>query len=362
MINFKFKNRKAAILLLALISSFLLSVELNAASYSGKLGTEVIYEQQKERWRDQSFLEIDYQHDLNFDFNYYLKGALTLESYYQAGDRKRELDFEFKEAYLNYYTDKIDWRLGRQNFSWGSSYNLNPLNYFNPVDRSELNPFEAREAVTGIKAAYYPSFDWQLTGVVTQHAEIEEQQVAAQLIRRRFSGYDLAFSVFSGNSLNSLSLPGRHYYPEVNKLGLDLKGDFSSKNIGLFSEIVFSDYQPQNLKNTREVVIGMDYKFNNNLYLIGQYYYQELPLLQKENNQLLMFKAEKPFASFHNWEINLITDLKEKMIVLRPKLVFSLREELNLEGGAVLRFDQAKESYLNNLSNELIYLSLSKYF
>ncbi|MFP4372465.1 MAG: DUF1302 family protein, partial [Halanaerobium sp.] len=120
------------ILALTLILSFLFTFKLAAASSSGELSTSVIYEQESERWQDQSFLELDYQHDLSFDLNYYLKGALTLESYYQQDKKERELDFELKEAYLNYYTDKIDWRLGRQNFSWGSSYNINPLNYFNP--------------------------------------------------------------------------------------------------------------------------------------------------------------------------------------------------------------------------------------
>jgi hypothetical protein len=351
------------ILALTLILSFLLTFNLAAASYSGELSTSVIYEQEAERWQDQSWLELDYQHDLTFDLNYYLKGALTLESYYQQEEKEREVDFELKEAYLNYYTEKIDWRLGRQNFSWGSSYNLNPLNYFNPVDQSAIDPFQSRKAVEGIKANYYPSFEWQLTGVLTQHAEIDKLQAAAQLIRRRWRGYDLAASIFSGSSLNSLPHPQQKtFYPKVNKLGFDFKGDFSSKNIGLFSEFVYSNYQASWLENTNEFILGMDYKFENNLYLLGQYYYQQLPLTRAEANQLLILRAEKPFAYFHNWEINLISDLKEEMFLIRPKVIFSLKEGLDLESGAVIKVNQKKDSSLNHLNQELLYLSLSKYF
>lgn len=364
MFNFKQKNKiiyEASIL--ALILSLLLTFELAAASFSGELESSVIYEQETERWRDQNSLELDYQQDLSYDLNYYLKGALTFASYYQQNEKERELELELKEAYLNYYTDKIDWRLGRQNFSWGSSYNLNPLNYFNPVDQNALDPFQNRKAVDGIKAAYYPSFEWQLTGVLTEHAEADEIQTAAQLVRRRWRGYDLAFSVFSGNSLTAVSRPGQDvFYPEVNKIGFDFKGDFSSKNIGLFSEYVYSDYQDLRLKNTNELIIGMDYKFENNLYLLGQYYYQELPPAQNEANQMLILRAERPFFYFHNWELNLIFDLKEGMSLIRPKLIFSLTESLDLEAGAVIKFNQKRESSLNSLNHELIYFSLSKYF
>ncbi|PTV93071.1 hypothetical protein C8C76_15411 [Halanaerobium saccharolyticum] len=354
-------NNLLSILVLTLILSLILSFNLSAASYSGELSTSVIYEQESERWQDQSWLELDFQQDLSSDLNYYLKSALTLESYYQQDQKEREFEFEFKEAYLNYYTAKIDWRLGRQNFSWGSSYNINPLNYFNPIDQGAIDPFQSREAVDGIRAAYYPNFNWQLTGVLTQHAEIDELQTAVQLIRRRWRGYDLAASVFSGNSLQTV--PGAsNFYPEVNKIGFDFKGDFSSKNIGLFSEVVYSDYQDSRLENTNELIIGLDYKFDNNLYLLGQYYYQQLPPVQSEANQLLVLRAEKPFANFHNWELNLISDLKAGMSLVRPKVIFSLNEGLDFESGAVIKLNQKRESSLNRLNQELIYLSLSKYF
>lgn len=366
MFNYKkYKRLTIIILTLALILSLsiLLTFNLNAASYRGELSTSIIYEQETEHWLDQSRLELDYQHNLSFDLNYYLKGAITLESYYQQNEKERKTDFELKEAYLNYYTENIDWRLGRQNFSWGSSYNINPLNYFNPVDQSALDPFEARKAVDGLKAAYYPNFSWQFTGVLTQHPEINKIQAAVQLLRRHWQGYDLAASVFSGNSLNSLPHPQKtEFYPAVDKIGFDFKGDFSSKNIGLFSEFVFSNYQEARLENTNEFIIGMDYKFDNNLYLLGQYYYQQLPFERAEANQLLILRAERPFSYFHNWEINLISDLKSGMSVIRPQLIFSLKEDLDLEAGTVVKLNQKKKSSLNQFNQELLYLSLNKYF
>ena len=106
----------------------------------------------------------------------------------------------------------------------------------------------------------------------------------------------------------------------------------------------------------------MDYKFENNLYLLGQFYNQELPPAQTSANQLLILRAERPFRDFNNWELNLISDLKNGMSLIRPKVVFSLKDGLDLEAGAVVKINQKKESSLNRLNQELIYLSLSKYF
>jgi len=356
-----FSQIRGTVLLLILGVSLLFSLNTAAASLRGEFKTSLIYEKQAERWQDKSFLELDYQQDINFDLNYYLKGRFSLESYYQNDEKKRETDFEIREAYLNYYTDSIDWRLGRQNFSWGSSYNLNPLNYFNPPDQNNIDPFN-RKAVDALRADYYPNFEWQLTGVLSSHAETEESQTALRLMRRRWRGYDISASIFSGNSLMEISSPRGGYYPELNKFGIDLKGDLGSQNIGLFSEFVFSDYRADNLENTNELIIGIDYKFENNLYLLGQYYYQQLPLTQLEENQLLMLRAEKPFAAFHNWEVNLLSDLKTGMTVLRPKINFSLQQGLDLETGAVIKLDEKQRSRLNQLNQEMIYVSLSKYF
>jgi hypothetical protein len=86
MLNLKQNNNITfiiSILALTLSLSFLFTFNLAAASFSGELNTSAIYEQDADRWQDQSYLELDYQHDLSFDLNYYLKGALTLESFYQ---------------------------------------------------------------------------------------------------------------------------------------------------------------------------------------------------------------------------------------------------------------------------------------
>jgi hypothetical protein len=50
------------------------------------------------------------------------------------------------------------------------------------------------------------------------------------------------------------------------------------------------------------------------------------------------------------------------MSLIRPKVVFSLKEGLDLETGAVIKLNQKRESSLNQFNQELFYLSLSKYF
>jgi len=60
-----------------------------------------------------------------------------------------------QEAYVDYYTNDIDWRFGKQIISWGSGYEMNPTSFFNPFDLTVITPGEKRLGVIGGSATYY---------------------------------------------------------------------------------------------------------------------------------------------------------------------------------------------------------------
>lgn len=73
----------------------------------------------------------------------------------QFHDRSaRRPNFNADEAYIDFYSDQIDLRIGKQKISWGKSDGLNPTDVFGAFDYADLlNP--ERLGIVGIRAFVY---------------------------------------------------------------------------------------------------------------------------------------------------------------------------------------------------------------
>jgi len=325
----------------------------------GEFKTKYIYDLENENHLDQTNLKLEVEKDFSYSGGFYLNLALDSYSEYLRDSKERETEIYLKEAYFNYYTENIDWRAGKQILNWGSSYNINASNYFNPIDMGAINPLESREGINALQAKYYFANDRQLTAVAALRENIDDPQKALKFTKRRWQGFDFSFSLFSGNELQSYN---QKDYAEVTKAGFDLTGDITDKNIGLFSEIVYNNFESEFFNDGLEAVIGFDYKFENNLYLLGQYYYQDNLLENMDKTKIISLHADRPFWQFHSWEANLLYDLNSEMLVFRPKIIYSLTEGLEIETGAVLKANEKNRSRLNALNDELFYLGINSYF
>jgi len=80
-----------------------------------------------------------------------------------------EAQFNLGEAYLDWYLDTTDWRIGRQVINWGTADGFNPTNVINP--RETLSPAALAdgalegEPVLAIQGSYYLPLGGSLTGV-----------------------------------------------------------------------------------------------------------------------------------------------------------------------------------------------------
>lgn len=353
------------IILLLLIITFINSVSLSAAAgelpftLSGDLKIKYIYQLADKNHLDQTDFTLQIEKNFAYTAGFYLQFGLESYSQYLRGDKAIKTDLLIKEGYFDYYTENIDWRAGRQILNWGSSYNLKPSNYFNPIDPGAINPLESREGIEALQARYYLKNNQEITAVIGLRDSIDDPQQALKFTKRRWQGFDLSFSLFSGQQLEAIK---SKYYPEVKKAAFDLRGDITKKDIGIFSEIVYSNFKAELFNNSLEAVIGFDYKFKNNFYLLGQYYYQEKIKNNLDNSQIISIHAERPFWQFHNWEADLLYDLNSKFLLLRPKLIYSLAEGLELEAGAVFKTEAQGQSRLDKLTEELIYIGINSYF
>ncbi|MFW6273705.1 MAG: hypothetical protein ACOC17_02250, partial [Halanaerobium sp.] len=233
-------------------------------------------------------------------------------------------------------------------------------------DLSAVNPLESREGINLIKAKYFLNNNKELTSILGLRDEVDKVQQGIKFTKRRYHGFDLSASYFNGNLLQPLPISAimqkNTFYPEAKKYGLDITGDISDKKIGVFSEAVYSKYKMKDLNDGIEFVGGFDYKFDNNLYLLAQFYFQEAILNNLDNRKIISIHADQPLRQFHSWEANLLYDLKTDLIVLRPKFIYSLAEALELEFGAAVKINEDEKSQLNQLNEELIYLGVNSYF
>lgn len=347
-------------ILLNLLSNYSLSQAAELPFLlSGSFKSKYIYELENKNHGDKTNFNLEIEKSLSNSAAFYLEFDFESYSQYLQNKKYRENELSLKEGYFDYYTKNIDWRAGKQILNWGSSYNIKPSNYFNPIELGAINPLENREAIDLIQAKYYLKNNKQLTAAAGIRDNIDDSQLALKFTKRRWQGFDLSFSVFQGEQLEAFKL---NNYPKVNKIGFDLIGDIGPKNIGLFSELVYSNFKKEIFNDSYEAVIGFDYKFQNNLYLLGQFYYQEKLMRNLKDKKIISIHGSRPFLQFHSWEFNLLYELDSKLLIFRPKVFYSLTEALELEMGAVLKSNSDSQNRLNNLNQELIYIGLNSYF
>ena len=300
---------------------------------SGQYRGEFEAIQQDSSYQYQHWINLILEKDFGASANMYLD--LEFNTYH-----KENVVTLIQEAYVNYYTDNIDWRFGKQIISWGSAYEIKPTDYFNPYDLTTIQPFEKRLGVFGAHGTYYgpgrteislgytpffnehliPSdagtalFESAMNTVVRRYNKevqpiltirpdpeqplmypdvehtIENTQGGLKVTKRGLLGLDVSLSAYHGrdklpvvdqtktrNSINlntsnpaSLDTLVTVYLenPEVTRAGIDLIG--STGGIGFWAEGVHNLYSADYLDATSNLVIGADYKFTSNLYLVGQ--------------------------------------------------------------------------------------------
>lgn len=94
-------------------------------------------------WRNRAQLKLDYRIAGKFRafigtrFDLWVKGAAPFrDTFWLVNARNVRADgfFELREAYVDFYTSYVDFRIGNQVFSWGQNELFAPADMLNPVD------------------------------------------------------------------------------------------------------------------------------------------------------------------------------------------------------------------------------------
>jgi len=325
---------------------------------SGSIESELKYNNDSKKIIDLEVLKIVLEKEFGYKANFLIE--LGLES-----DHTNKFNSNLNKAYLNYYTENMDWRLGKQEINWGSSYKINPTSYFTLKKLASLDSIENNEGIKAVKGTYYMPENMEITGVIAPfdwkgNGNTEDIQVGMKLTKRFFYNSDLSVSAFSGSDNFPLFDPvEEQIYPEANKYGIDIITSVS--DISTWAEVVLIDYQEENYDNIVESSVGAEYKFENDLKFTGQLYYRARRVEEEATIKMMTVKADGPVGQFHKWDISTIYDISGGTLLIKPEIQYSLANSIYLNFGfvSIYELDEESESQLRNMIEENIYTKIS---
>lgn len=303
---------------------------------------------------------------MGLDDPYYLNpgGELELNLDHSAGDAAFHVglkgnyndgfQIELDEAYLDYYAERFDIRLGKQRLSWGTALQINPTDVINPVNIED--PLGDKQALYAAAMDYYLGYNTKLSAVwvpifkpvlaeiphplmpgqVITPEKIEPKLENSELgVRASFmgiNGWDFSASYFRGwEDFPTPSIePGMPpqisaSFQRVQMFGLDAATTMG--DMGLWAEGAY--FLPEDADGYYQFVLGGDYGFQNGLVLIGQYYHRSGD--SPANN--IIFAAEYPFGLMHSAKLGAMYSLDSNEYMISPEVTFSLADSTSLITG-----------------------------
>lgn len=269
-------------------------------------------------------------------------GPIDVLSTIRLEQKGSNVSFDMSEASLVWYGEKTKIQVGRSILNWGTAMKLNPTNVVNPLD--PFDPEMGRKPVQLAAVTYYPTYDWELTGVWIPEFQpsvtgfpggsqipvtlpgnaLEDSEVAARAIYRG-RGFDLSVVGFVGwedfphvtftpqgpaASFRRMSTAGIGYATSLTGAGLWAEGRYS----------LYSDGDA-----ALEAVIGGDYRMSNGVQLLGQVRWLDAG---NDPSYLVMAAAEGTFSSIHAWRVGLLANPAAEALTIQPEIEFSLADAL----------------------------------
>jgi hypothetical protein len=339
--------------------------------------------------------------------------SFKVKSYSTYGAISRETNWNIQEAFIDYYSDLVDVRLGKQVIAWGKADEINPTDILNPQDIFNISEEKniRKIGLTALKTEWklseyileaiwkmeydnmkFPPMDsrWALFTIPGLEAlpepdypqnRIQDTEWAFKL-SRTISLFDLSISYFDGwDNISTLifSFDPIAQQAQLEKLkffrtkmiGADFAGSVSS--FGLWGEAAYFITESNNdplIKNPYlQYVIGSDYTFDNGV-KINLQYFQEINKEKSDEEivsklgfgiplrQASSFRLEKKFGEIeeHSIEIFGIYDIKDHGLSFQPKLILSPEDAFDIEFGLIFYYGEKESVFGRFENNDQVYL------
>jgi len=262
-------------------------------------------------------------------------------------------------AYIKFSSKYFDLTAGKQQISLGTGYVWNPTDVFNIKDL--LDPTYEQPGHNAIRLDIPIGTAYTLTALYSPDDSWKESAKLVQF-KGRVSHFDYAFIViekawrfhdytrFNLQEMNFFELPEKRQLLGVNTAG-ELLG------LGVWAEYAYNKMEIT--KDFYEVVIGTDYTFDFQTYVMVEYYRNTLGKTDYEqytiNDWMRLFAQEQkavsrdqvyafvqhPVTDLMNLGISSVYSISDNSIALIPTLNYSLSD--NVEVFAYLNFNFGQE-------------------
>ena len=169
-------------------------------------------------------------------------------------------------AYLTYYGDAVNVRVGKQQLPWGSGYAWNPIDIFH--EKNLLDPTYEKRGVNAIKLEVPIGGMSMLTGVVGIEQDWETTTKAIRL-KHYVGGFDVALVLTEKNEKTYDFEVFREQTQRRRLFGGDFSGEIFG--LGLWAEGAYNSMDRD--ENYFQLVVGSDYTLENGLYMMSEYYH-----------------------------------------------------------------------------------------
>ncbi|MCK4639842.1 MAG: hypothetical protein KAU06_00755 [Candidatus Marinimicrobia bacterium] len=242
--------------------------------------------------------------------------------------------------FLEFHHKLFDLTLGKQQISPGVGYAWNPTDIFNIKDN--MDPTYEQTGISAVKLSIPLGYRTTLSGILQPENSWDETVQYYQL-KTGFGRYDLSVlygrSQYRQNGLLGSSIQPRDLY------GFNLEGELFG--LGIRSEVAAHrlDYNSNDLQY--EYIIGADYTFANSLFIMAEYYYNDLgsPANKTVFDDYLVYFAGERKSLNQNYLFNLamyplgdlldagllsIINLNDKSAVVIPQLIYRIYQDVEL--------------------------------
>lgn len=304
-----------------------------------------------------------YHGSTSIDYLEYLPSTITGSIPPETAEMlKTELEntYFINDAYVTVYLEGFSVRIGKQQIPWGTGYTWNPTDTFN--SKNQLDPTYENEGVNAITVDISWGADGSLTGIAATLAKTENPSFAAKL-KKNIAGFDLSVSYqyLSEINLNPETLSSVEQ--QRNIIGFDFTGEIFT--LGFWGEgtINFPGNDSFLKDNYAEFLLGMDYTFQNELYLMAEYLHRTqgaessseynladfMKVLYGETTNIgadyIACGISYPLTDYFKIQMYSIMNLNDESWILIPWLIWDAEENLELNFSLNLFFGKNGTEY-----------------
>jgi len=266
-------------------------------------------------------------------------------SYYAPKNKSWLFHTMIDRAYLEWYNEQWELRVGRQRINWGVNLIWNPNDIFNTYSFFDFD-YEERPGSDAVRFKRYLGFASSLELAVSVNDDFDKM-VMAGMYKFNTSGYDI--QIFAGKAREDLTA-GLGWAGNLNNAGF--KGEVTYfkpyTNKGIISEALLAS-------------ITFDYSFENSLYIHTSYLYNsggnsnlmaDALLLNTSNNRLtarnlsplrhsIFLQATYNFHPLITGGLANIYYPTAEAFFINPSLTYSVKPNLDLDVISQLFYDNS---------------------